>query len=169
MPISLQASISDALIGPVLTATVRTGEASILSVQCDRADGALHDVRVDVDTAVVEEASEAVPTRARIADRFGELGLLADQAKLGAQPGFEIFDDWPTSDLADGTPLLGAAAGNVLLDSMRSLASLAATQAGRGELVEAAAHSEARFLTSCGTERPWIILMGSSGSFVDRL
>ena len=39
--------------------------------------------------AVVEEAGEALPARERIADRLGELALLADQTELLAQPWLE--------------------------------------------------------------------------------
>ena len=81
--------------GPVLAAAVGAGEQRILSVQRDRSDAALDDVGVDLDAAVVEEAGEPVPAREGIADRLGELGLLADQGELGAQPGLEFVDDRP--------------------------------------------------------------------------
>src|SRR5258706_849808 len=92
--------------GPVLTATVGAGKESILSVQCDRPNGALHHVGIDLDTTVADEERKAVPTRERIADRLGQLGLLADQGELGAKPGFKIIEDWPAAVLADGMPLL---------------------------------------------------------------
>ena len=75
--------------GPVLAAAVGAGEEGILAVQRERPDGAFDDVVVDLDAAVVEEAGEALPARQGVADRLGELGLLADQLELGAQPGFE--------------------------------------------------------------------------------
>ena len=74
---------------PVLAAAVGAGEESVLAVEGDGADGAFDDVGVDLDAAVVEEAGEAFPARERVADRLGELGLLADQGELVAQPGFE--------------------------------------------------------------------------------
>ena len=77
----------------MLAAAVGAGEERILAVERDRTDRAFDDVGVDLDAAVVEEAGQAVPARERIADRLGELGLLADQAELGAQPGLECIED----------------------------------------------------------------------------
>lgn len=45
----------------MLTAAVGVGEERILSVQRNGADGALHHVGVDFDTAIIEEAREALP------------------------------------------------------------------------------------------------------------
>ena len=73
---------------PMLAAAIRPGEQRILSVQRDGSNAALHHIGINLDEAVVEEAGEAVPALLRIADRLGELGLLADQGELGAQPGF---------------------------------------------------------------------------------
>src|SRR4051812_48387870 len=73
--------------GPVFPATIGTSEQRILPVQRDGSDAAFHYIGIDLDAAVVEEAGEAVPARQRIADRFSELGLLADQGELGTQPG----------------------------------------------------------------------------------
>src|SRR5260370_18600004 len=85
------------------------GEQGILSGQRKGTDAALDDVIVDLDAAVVEEQAQPLPARERVADRRGELGLLADELELGAQPGFESFDQRPAALLADRTPLLGGA------------------------------------------------------------
>lgn len=53
---------------------------------------ALDDVGIDLDAAVGNEARQPVPTRQRISDGLREFGLLADQTKLGAQPGFELVE-----------------------------------------------------------------------------
>ena len=74
---------------PVFTATIRTSKQGVLSVQCDRADGALDDVGVDLNASIIEEAREAFPARECIADRLGQLCLLADQQKFFTQPGLE--------------------------------------------------------------------------------
>ena len=52
-------------------------------------------VGVDLDAAIVKESGEPLPSRERVADRLGELGLLADQAEFVAQPRFERRDDRP--------------------------------------------------------------------------
>ena len=69
---------------PVRGATVRARKEGIFAVQRDRADGALDNVGVDFDSAVVGEARQAIPARERIADGVGELALLTDQTKLCA-------------------------------------------------------------------------------------
>ena len=66
---------------PVFPAAVGAGEERILAIEGDRADRALDRVGVDLDAAVVEEAGESLPVRERVADRLGELALLADEAR----------------------------------------------------------------------------------------
>src|SRR6478609_367259 len=81
--------------GPVLAATIGACEERIFTVQRDGADRALHDIRIYLDAAIIEEAGQSLPTRERVADRLCELGLLADQRELVTQPGFEVIDDRP--------------------------------------------------------------------------
>lgn len=92
---------------PMLGAAVGAGEQGVLARQGERPDGALDDVVVDLDTAVVEEQAEALPARQRVADRLGELGLLTDELELVAQPRLERFDQRPAALLADLATLLG--------------------------------------------------------------
>jgi hypothetical protein len=68
----------------MFSAAVGTGKERILSIEGNRADRAFDDIGVDLDATVVDEADQALPVRQRIADRFGELALLADQGELGA-------------------------------------------------------------------------------------
>jgi hypothetical protein len=63
--------------GPVVAAIVRSGEEGVLAVESERADRSLDGVGVDLDAAIVEEAAEPGPAAERIADRVGELALLA--------------------------------------------------------------------------------------------
>ena len=56
----------------MLSAAVGACEQSIFAIQRDRADGTLDGVVVEFDAAIVDEARQALPTRERIADRFGE-------------------------------------------------------------------------------------------------
>ena len=48
---------------PVLGAAVGPGEQMALAAERDRPDGALDDVAVELDAAVVEEAGSALPAR----------------------------------------------------------------------------------------------------------
>jgi hypothetical protein len=91
----------------MLGAAVGSGEQGVLACERERPDGALDDVVVDLDAAVVEEQAEALPARQRVADRLGELGLLADELELVAQPRLERFDQRPAALLADLATLLG--------------------------------------------------------------
>ena len=96
----------------------RAGEQCILPVKSDRSDAALDHVGIDLNAAVVEEARKSVPARERVADCLGEFGLLADQGELGAEPGFEVFNDRPAPGLARGTSLVDAAAANLPFDGI---------------------------------------------------
>ena len=130
---------------PMLAAAIGAGEERILPIQCDGPDAALDDIGIDLDAAVVEEAGETVPARERIADCLGELGLLADQGELGAQPGFQVINDRPAPVLADGAPLVGAAATDFLLDGIETGDAFERFAGDRrrargGEFVEAAAN-----------------------------
>jgi hypothetical protein len=102
----------------MFSAAIGAGEQSVLSVQRNRSDRSFDDVAIDFDTTVVEEAREAFPARECIADRLGELGFLADQTELGAQPRLKIVDDWPTFLQPPGAPFIGAAAPDLGLDGI---------------------------------------------------
>ena len=72
---------------------VGTGEQGVLAGERQGADRALDGVVVDLDPAVVEEEGQAWPAGQRVADGFGQLGLLADGVELGAEPGLQVLDD----------------------------------------------------------------------------
>ena len=110
-----------------------------------RADGALDDVGVDLDAPVIDEAGQAFPARERVADGFGELGLLADQIELGAQPGLEFVKHRFGLLVSDGTALVGGAAAELALDGIElgdARQGLAGSRRGTGnrKLVEAPSH-----------------------------
>src|SRR5678815_4024555 len=98
---------------PVLATAVGAGEERILTIEGDGADGAFDDVGVDLDAAMVEESGEPFPSRERVADRLGELGLLADQAEFVAQPRFERRDDRPALLPAGRSSAVGAEAADL--------------------------------------------------------
>ena len=56
----------------MLGATVGAREQGIFPVERDRADRTLDGIVVELDAAITDEARQALPTRERIADRFGE-------------------------------------------------------------------------------------------------
>ena len=103
---------------PVLAAAVGTREECILAIEGNRTDCPLRDVGIDLDAAIIEEERQAFPARQRIADRLGELGLLADQSELGVEPGLEVLDDRPAFLVTNGAPFLSATATNVALDGV---------------------------------------------------
>lgn len=57
-----------------------------------RPDGALDDVGIELDPAVVEEALEVLAATQGVADRFGELALAGDTAEFGL-PALEQLGD----------------------------------------------------------------------------
>src|SRR5262245_1065786 len=70
---------------PMLAAAVGAGEEMIFAPERDRPDCAFDDIGVDLDAAVVEEASKAVPARERVADCSGDGGFAGDGGKLGLE------------------------------------------------------------------------------------
>ena len=92
---------------PVLGAAIGTSEESVFSIERNGADRALDDIGVDLDTSVVDEARQSVPARERVADRLGQLGLLADQRELFSQPGLERVEDGARFFLSRITTLSG--------------------------------------------------------------
>src|SRR5436309_13316604 len=56
---------------PVLAAAIRAGKEMVLASECDRTHGALDDIGVDLDAAVVEAPDEPVTARERAAARRG--------------------------------------------------------------------------------------------------
>jgi hypothetical protein len=101
---------------PVLGAAVGTSEERILAIEGDGADRPFDDVGVDLDAAVLEEAGEPLPSREGVADRFGELCLLADQAELLAEPRLERDDDRPALLVAGRLSVVGFAAADIALE-----------------------------------------------------
>src|SRR4029079_14454981 len=98
-------------------------------------------VGIDLNAAIVEEPGKTLPERQRIADCFGELGLLADQRELGTEPWLKVVNDGPAPILAHGTPFLGTVTKDFLLDGVKTsnpLERLASDRRrpGRGQFVE---------------------------------
>ena len=128
---------------PVLCAAVGAGEERIFAIEGNGSDGAFDDIGVDLDPSVIDEAGEAVPARERVADRFGKLGLLADQREFFAQPGFERVDDWAGFVQSRRTPFVCVASANVFFNGVKRDARQRLLGdrclAGGGEVIEAPA------------------------------
>lgn len=102
----------------MLAAAVRSGEERVLAIERDRADRTLDDVGADLDAAVGEEAGQTLPARERIADGFGDRGLLRDGGQLHLEPGLQRFGQGQASRLARGAPRIGVAAAQVAFDGI---------------------------------------------------
>src|SRR5206468_7564945 len=126
-------------------ACVRAGEECVLAGERERADGTLDDVGVDFDAAVVKEQAQPCPAGERVADRLGELALLADEGELLVQPRLERLHHRSATDLAGGTALLRRATANLALDLVERRDAGQRLhgdrrRAGLGQLVKAAAY-----------------------------
>src|ERR1700722_14293354 len=104
--------------GPVLAAAIGAGEECVLAVERNRSARSCDDVAVDFDATIVKEAGQSFPARQGVADRLGKLGLLADQAELGAKPGFELIENGLAVLLPMRTSLIGAAGPGLGLDGV---------------------------------------------------
>lgn len=105
--------------GPMLAAAIGAGEERILAIECDRPDGSLDDVVVDLDATVVEEAVEALPAREGIANGRSELGLLTDDPGRFPQPWLQRGGNGAAPRLPGGVALLGRAAADISLDLVK--------------------------------------------------
>jgi hypothetical protein len=86
-----------------------------------------------------------LPARERIADPLGELGLLADEAELLAQPGFEVGDNRTAPFLPRDAAFVGGSATDIVLYSVElgdPCQHLAGNwgRTGRGQFVEGPAN-----------------------------
>jgi hypothetical protein len=79
--------------GPMLAAAIRSGEERVLAIEGDRPDGALDDVGVDLDPAVIEEANKAIPATEAVANGLGDRALPGNGGELAFQPGLELDGD----------------------------------------------------------------------------
>lgn len=91
----------------MLAATVGSGKQSVLAVEGERSDGALDDVVVDFDPAILEEERKPSPAGQRVADRLGGLCFLADQRQLLAQPRLQRLDQRAAALLPQVAALVG--------------------------------------------------------------
>ncbi len=141
---SLQVSTSDATTARCLAPPSEPAK-SAFSRLSERTDRALDRVAVDLGATIVEETGEALPARERMADRLGELCLLADQPEFVAQPRLEMDDDRAAPFLADDTTPFRRSSTDVVFDSIQfgdPSQRLAGDRRGTGrrEFVEAPVH-----------------------------
>lgn len=145
MLLSLQVSTREAMTAQCSAPPSEPAKSAFFRVRCQGSDGALDDVVVQLDAAVVEEQGQPLPARERIADRLGQLGLLADQSQLLAQPWLHGLDDRPALLLARNPALIRGSAADRSLEAIElgdALQGLAGDRRGTAlsELIEAAAH-----------------------------
>src|SRR5262249_43614846 len=103
---------------PMLGPGVGAGEQRMLAAERQGTDGPLDDVAVDLDASVVEEQAQALPAGQSVSDRLSELGLLAEELELVAQPRLERVDERPAALLTNLASLVGATATDVAFDAV---------------------------------------------------
>jgi hypothetical protein len=114
--LSLQVSIREATVAQCSAPPSEPANKAFFRFSVIGPDGTLDGVVVELDAAVVEEAGQTLPARQRIADRFGEFALLADQPEFCAQPWLQCVDQ-RTALLLPHNPT--AAAADVVLDRIQ--------------------------------------------------
>src|SRR6516164_11647333 len=108
-------------------------EERIFSIQNNRADASLDNVGVELDAAVIEEASEPVPVVQGIADVFGDRRFAGDTCELLFEPGFERQHQRFALFLPHCAAVAGTATPDRLLDRIEgsdALESLAGDRSG---------------------------------------
>jgi hypothetical protein len=99
-------------------AGIRTGEQMILAPECNRTNRALHGIGVELDAAIVQESRKAVPTRQRIADRFGELAAARRVGELLFQPELQLVGERLGACPPFGQSMRRGLTANALLDGI---------------------------------------------------
>jgi hypothetical protein len=90
----------------------------IFSSQSNRTDRALDGVGVQFDAAIMQEARQTVPTRERVADRFGKRAVAWYKRKLRFKPDAQSIDDWLRTAVASRELVLRRLTANVDLDGI---------------------------------------------------
>ena len=80
-------------ISPSLAAAVAAGKEMIFAAERNRSDRAFDRVGVEFDAAVMQEARQTLPTRERVADRFGKRAASRYARKLRLEPSAQGLDD----------------------------------------------------------------------------
>jgi hypothetical protein len=103
---------------PARAAGIRTGKQMILAPECNRTNRALHGIGVELDATIVQEPREAMPTRQRLADRFGEPAAARRVGELLLQPELQIVDERFGERPPFGHSMRRGLTANALLDGI---------------------------------------------------
>src|SRR5512146_2987607 len=104
--------------GPAFAAAVGAGKEMVFAAERDRPDGALDWVIVDVDPAVIEEATQRRPTGQSIANGLGQGAAGRDARKSLLEPGLHSLDDWLAFNLAHQPALFSGTAPDAFFDAI---------------------------------------------------
>jgi hypothetical protein len=102
--------------GPAFRAVVVAGEERVLSRESLRAHRAFDDVGVEIDAAVIEKASQALPVLERLADGLRDGGFGRHAIELFLEEAFERFAMRRGLLSAYGASFLGSLAPDGLFD-----------------------------------------------------
>src|SRR5450631_4128856 len=97
-------------------AGVGSGEEIVLATESHGAQGAFGSRVVHLDATIIDVTRERTPTRERIADRRGCVGLARESRKRLVEPAMEIFDQRASPCLADLASVVGWLAAYLTLD-----------------------------------------------------
>jgi hypothetical protein len=78
---------------PAYSAAVAPGKEVVLAPERHGADRAFDRIGVELDAAILQEACQPIPSRERVAHRFGELGATGQQRELRLHPKPEVIDE----------------------------------------------------------------------------
>ena len=96
---------------PVGAALVTAGEQGIFSAQRSRPDGALNDIGIDLDAAIVQEPTKTLPVARAVAHGFCDWRTAGDALQLLVEPQAQGFDERTGSGLPFRTALFRGSAG----------------------------------------------------------
>src|ERR1700687_1542615 len=88
----------------------------VLAAERDYPQCAFGGIVVELGASVIAMAAQRLPTRERIADCTGELGLLRELAHRGDEPSMQIREQGCGSCLAHRAALIGGSTTDLVLD-----------------------------------------------------
>lgn len=80
--------------GPVLRASIMSGEERVFTVEGDGTDGALDGVGIQFDATVVEEPAQPIPVFGDVFEGFSGRRLGRDTGAVLDEPDLKGIDDW---------------------------------------------------------------------------
>ena len=103
---------------PSMAAAIAAGEEMVLAAKCNRPDRPLDRVGIKLDATIMQETGQSLPSRERIADRFGQGASAGCKGELGFEPEPHGIDNGLRTTATCREPVRGRLTANVGFDGI---------------------------------------------------